>query len=168
MGKRIFLPLFFIFVTVNAFSRSLAFQIVQHNDSIKKVCRSAYVIEDQMMNYFFENGFVVSNSSAEVSFSAEDDRRLWAAGYSGAAYGAFDDFVQIHLYFGKNANDEGKVALGLIDTISWKIISMKSGKFLEESKKSIGKPINKDTEENVRNFANDFASHIKTVLRNEA
>lgn len=168
MGKRIFLPLFFIFAAANGFSASLAFQIVQHNDSLKKICLSAYVIEDEIMNYFFENGFVVSNSSAEVSFSAEDDQRLWSDGYYGAASGAFDDFVQIHLYFAKNANDEGKVALSLIDTISWKIISVKSGKCLEESKKSIGKPMNKDSEENVRNFANDFASHIKTVLRNGA
>ena len=166
-GKKVFLFFFSALFAAGLYARSLSFQIVQHNDSMNGVCSSAYVIEDELLNYFFENGYIVSNSQASISSSADDDKKLWCDGYYEASDGSFDDFVQIHLYFGENPNiNEKKVSLGMIDSVSWNITSIKTGKCLEKNTKSVTKPMGSDTEENVRNFASDFAAHIKKVITN--
>lgn len=166
MGKKIFLFFAFACFSFCAFSRSLSFQIVQHNESLDTVCRSAYIIEDEIMNYFFENGFIVSNAEAGLSSSEEQDRKLWNDAYYDALEGSFDEFVQIHLYFNDSADNSEESALGMIDSVSWSITSVKTGKRIEEKKISVKKPMDKDNEANVRDFANGFASHIKQVLRN--
>ena len=166
-GKKLLLLTCAFFASASVFARSLAFQIVQHNDSMASVCNSAYVIEDELLNYFFENGYIVSNSQASISSCSDDDKKLWCDGYYEASDGSFDDFVQIHLYFGQNPNiNETKVSLGMIDSVSWTITSIKTGKCLETNTKSVTKPMGSDTEENVRNFASDFAAHIKKVITN--
>ena len=166
MGKRILLFFTLLMTAGYGFTSSLSFQIVQHNDSLSTVCQSAYVIEDELMNYFFDNGFIVSNAQAALSSSTEQDKKLWCDGYYEASDGCFDDFVQIHIYFGKAADKEEKVALGLIDKISWSITSIRTGKTLEASDKAVKKPMGADSESNVREFASDFASHIKQVIKN--
>lgn len=165
MGKRFILGLSMILASSCLFAKSLAFQIVQHNESMSGVCNSAYVIEDELLNYFFDSGYIVSNAEASISSSAEDDKKLWTNGFYEASDGSFDDFVQIHLYFGSGADKNAqKVFLGMIDSVSWNITSIKTGKCLESDKKSVQKPMGADTEENVRNFASDFAAHIKKVI----
>ncbi len=166
MGKRILLFLALTCVSHYGFSSSLSFQIVQHNASLNKVSQSAYVMEDEIMNYFFDNGFIVSNATASISTSADDDKKLWSDGYYEAAEGSFDAFIQIHLYFNGSADNENKVALGLIDTVSWSVTSVRTGKCIEENKRRVVKPMDRDTEANLRDFAFDFAAHIKQVLRN--
>ncbi len=166
MGKKILLCFLLLIAASYGFSSSLSFQIVQHNDSLNSVCQSAYVIEDEILNYFFDNGFIVSNAQAGISDSSEQDKKLWCDGYYEASDGCFDDFVQIHIYFGKAADKDEKIALGLIDRISWNITSIRTGKTLEASDKTVKKPMGNDSEANVREFAVDFASHIKQVIKN--
>lgn len=166
LRKKIFLFISFFAISFSGFSLSLSFQIVQHNESLNSVCKSAYIIEDELMNYFFDNGFIVSNAEASLSSSSSDDRILWNKAFMEAKEGSFDDFVQVHLYFNENANNEEKVSLGLIDSVSWKLVRTKDGKCLEDEKANVKKPMGSDSEENVRNFAGDFASHIKKVLEN--
>ena len=70
------------------------------------------------------------------------------------------------MYFNEStAKNTQTVALGMIDKIGWKIVSLKNGKTVEEKTKSIKKPMGADTEDNVRLFAKDFAVYIQGVLR---
>lgn len=166
MGKKTFCALLWLMCAVSGFCASVSFQIVQHNDSMSSVCNSVLVIEDEILNSFFNSGYIVSNSPASMSSSAAQDKKLWNLGYSEAVEGSFEDFIQIHLYFNEStAKNTQTVALGMIDKIGWKIVSLKNGKTVEEKTKSIKKTMGADTEDNVRLFAKDFAVYIQGVLR---
>ena len=68
MGKKTLLALFAgVFLGANGFCSSLSFQVLQHNDSLNDVCESALVIEDEILSYFFDKGFIVTNVPASVS-----------------------------------------------------------------------------------------------------
>lgn len=166
MGKKTIAAVICLALGAAVFAGSVSFQIVQHNDSMDSVCDSALIIEDEIMNSFFNSGFIVSNSPASVSSSSAQDKKLWSIGYEDAAGGRFDDFIQVHLYFnGSTARDTQSIRLGMIDKISWKIVSLKNGSTLEEKSRYIEKPLGADTEADVRLFAKDFAGYIQSVLR---
>lgn len=166
MGKKTICAAICLALGTAVFAGSVSFQIVQHNDSMDSVCASALIIEDEIMNSFFNSGFIVSNSPASVSSSSAQDKKLWNLGYDEAVSGRFDDFIQVHLYFNEStARDTQKVSLGMIDKIGWKIVSLKNGTMLEEKSTYVEKPLGADTEANVRLFAKDFAGYIQNVLR---
>ena len=78
MGKKTLLALFAgVFLGANGFCSSLSFQVLQHNDSLNDVCESALVIEDEILSYFFDKGFIVTkngttSTSVEGVFAAGD------------------------------------------------------------------------------------------------
>lgn len=165
MGKKTLLALFAgVFLGASGFCSSLSFQVIQHNDSLNSVCESALVIEDEILSYFFDKGFIVTNVPASVSKSDEQDKKFYQNGYNEAAGGSFDDFVQIKLYFTGDEKQNTKVALGNMKKISWKVVSVVSGKILEEGSHDVQTEVSADNEKNVRNFANEFAVHLNKVL----
>ena len=154
MGKKTLLALFAgVFLGANGFCSSLSFQVLQHNDSLNDVCESALVIEDEILSYFFDKGFIVTNVPASVSKSDEQDKKFYQNGYNEAAGGSFDDFVQIKLYFTGDEKQNSKIALGNMKKISWKVVSQ-----------DVETEVAADNEKNVRNFANEFAVHLNKVL----
>ena len=48
--------------------------------------------------------------------------------------------------------------------ISWKVVSVVTGKILEEDSQNVETEVAADNEKNVRNFANEFAVHLNKVL----
>ncbi len=151
-----------------AFCGSLSFQIVQHNDSLSDVCKSALIIEDEILNYFFDAGYIVTNVPAAMSSSAVQDEKLWQSGCNEAAGGSFDQFVQIHLYFNSSESKPERVALGSIDRVSWKVGSVMNGNIVVEGSRDVEKPMGADSERNVRGFAADFALYIQQILGSKA
>ena len=53
------------------FANQISFQIVQHDESLDSVSEDSMVIEDSVLNNFFEFGYIVTNSDAAISSSAE-------------------------------------------------------------------------------------------------
>ncbi len=150
---------------VSGWCGSLSFQIVQHSDSMDEVCQAALAVEDEILNYFYEAGYIVTNAPAEISVSAAGDRKLWASAFSDAAYGSFDDFVQICLDFEDGGRTAGGMSAGRIRSVSWKAVAVASGRVLEEGSSAI-----KDTgfdggEDSVREFASGFAAHLRRIIK---
>lgn len=161
-------PIFFIMFVLSGkvFSSSLSFQIVQHNDSLTQVCQTSYIIEDELMNYFFDKGCIVSNEQPVISNSKKDDSILWQKGINLAFEGSCDNYIQIHLYFNDvDTNSSELVRLGYINKISWKISSIASGKVIDEYSSNISKPLGSDSEDNVRLFAKEIADKLYKVLK---
>lgn len=160
MGKKIFFSIFLIFTLgACAFASSLNFQIVQHNSSLSKVSESALIIEDEMLNYFFAKGYIVSNSEAAISSSENDDEKLWTAALLDSTSGSSNIFFQIHLYFFSGSEDSQNVSLGCMEKVICKGINIKTGKSYNNSV-SVNKPVGKDGEEYVRKFAFELANQI--------
>ena len=167
MGKKKILVLVSaLFMLSSAFAGSLNFQVVQRSSNLKDVCESSLVVEDEILNYFFDAGYIVSNSQSAASVSDKEDSKLWNTGLSDSAEGSFDYFVQIKLILNNDVSSkETPCGLGNFNKLSWKLVSVQTGKVIEESSKKIDRPVGLDTEANVRDFAADFAYHLRKTLR---
>ncbi len=169
MGKKVMLALVAaLFGAASGFCGSLSFHVIQHNDSLSEVCESALVIEDEILNYFYDAGYIVTNVPASVSKSDEQDKKLYQNGVNEAAGSAFDKFVQIKLYFTGDETQNTAVALGNMKRISWKVVSVRTGAVLEEGAQEVTTDVAVDNEKNVRKFAGDFAVHLNKVLAKRA
>lgn len=169
MGKKNLLATVIFFAAVAAsFSKSLSFQILQKNDSLNSVCESALAVEDEILSYFFENGYIVSNIPAVVSKSDAQDSKFYNTAYNEAVDGMVDDFCLIKIYFTGDEKDNSTVSLGNMKKISWKVVSVKTGNVLEDSSSEIKTGISQNEAANVRNFASEFAMHIQKVINKKS
>lgn len=169
MGKKNLMAAFVMTAAVAAsFAKSLSFQILQKNDSLNNVCESALAVEDEILNYFFENGYIVSNIPAVVSKNDAQDLKLYNDAYNEAVSGTVDEFCFIKLYFIGDEKANGEVSLGNMKKISWKLVSVKTGNILEESSSEIKAGISQNEAANVRNFASEFALHIQKVIKQKS
>ncbi len=166
MVKRFLAALVFSAVCISgSFGRSLSFQVVQHNDSLNEVCSSALVIEDEILNFFYDAGYIVTNVPAVISKSEDQDVVFYQKGFNDASDSSFDDFVLIKLYFTGTEEENRQISLGNMQKIGWKVVSTKNGKILEEGCTGVEKEVLADNEKNVREFASEFAVHLNNVLR---
>lgn len=167
MGKKIISLFFVLFSTITgAFCGSLNFQIVQVSSKLSEVSETTLVVEDELMNYFFDCGFIATNSPAAVSNNEEKTEKLYKAAYAESLDGGAEFFVQINLIMSNSVSEEEKSpALGSINKVNWKLVSLKTGKVIENKTKNIEKVIGIDSEANVRDFAADLAYNLRKSLR---
>ncbi len=169
MGKKNLLAAVVLFASVAAsFSKSLSFQILQKNDSLNSVCESALAVEDEILSYFFENGYIVSNIPTVVSKSDSQDLKFYNTAYNEAVNGTVDNFCLIKIYFTDDEKENSKVSLGNMKKISWKVVSVKTGNILEDSSSEVKTGISQNEAANVRNFASEFAMHIQKVINQKS
>ncbi len=169
MGKKNLLAAFVLFAAAAAsFAKSLSFQILQKNDSLNSVCESALAVEDEILNYFFENGCIVSNVPAAVSKSDAQDLKFYNDAYNEAVNGTVDQFCLIKIYFTDDEKENGKISLGNMKKISWKVVSVKTGNILEDSSSEVKAGISQNEAANVRDFASEFAMHIQKVINQKS
>lgn len=169
MGKKLLVAVSLFFAAIaQTFAGSLSFQILQKNESLSEVCESALVIEDEILNYFFEHGFIVSNVAAAVSDTDAQDEKYFKDSYNEAVEGAVDNFCLIKLYFTGGAEENQRVSVGTIKKIGWKLVSLKNGEVLEDSSRAVKQDITYDEEANVREFAADFASYLHKLIKQKA
>ena len=81
------------------FANQISFQIVQHDESLDCVSEDSMIIEDSVLNNFFEYGYIVTNSDAAISESKAQDEKLYKIGQGDAFNGFSDYFIQIRLYY---------------------------------------------------------------------
>lgn len=102
--KRLVFALIISLAGINCFAKQISFQIVQHDEAIENVSEQSLVIEDEILNNFFDYGFIVTNSSAQVSAENAKDEKLFKAGIGEAFNGFSDYFVQINLFYNRDEN----------------------------------------------------------------
>ena len=145
---------------------SLTFQIVQHCENLKSVCESSLRMEDEIMNGFFEAGYIVSNTPAVISASEVEDVKIFKDGVNEAAGSSLDNFLAVHIYFDKQAIAGGKEPdFSNIYAISWKMGEVKDGRIIDNGQLSIKKTDRTDSESNIKKTAQEFVSHIQKILR---
>lgn len=149
------------------FARQLTIQVIQHSDAWTTVGEQSLVVEDELMNGFFDYGCIVTNSVTSVSHSPEEDEELFHVGFGEAFDGLSELFVQVKLYFEALNNDPNKSKNDLspsrLERADLVIMNVKSGeKILESSlagsKKSPG------TSENARIVSKSLITAIKKAL----
>lgn len=158
--RKIFLGLIFLIFSEFCFCQQISFQIVQHDSSSDDVTEQSFIIEDQLVEMFFENGFIVTNSPTVISSSENQDENFWKSGLKDAKDGFSDYFVQIKLYFSKNKNNvDGKSVLSKAE---WSLVSTKNGRELK--KNSLKTPKNADIDEDLYLVTENIFSEIKKAI----
>ena len=144
------------------FCNQISFQIVQHDESVDCVSEDSMVIEDSVLNNFFEYGFIVTNSDAAISDSATQDEKLYKIRQGDAFNGFSDYFVQIKLYYERTENTLSSTSdLYEIDFI---ITSVKDGKKIAaKSIKDI--KIDRTKKNNLAKVSSDLVYEINKALR---
>ncbi len=166
MGKRLFLTAFTFFSVFSIHAASLTFQIVQHCENLKNVCESSLKMEDEIMNGFFEAGYIVSNIPAVISASEAEDDKIFKAGVNEAAESSLDNFLAVHIYFDKQIIVDGKEPDFInIYAISWKMGGVKGGRIIDNGQRSIKKTDRTDSESTIKKTAQEFVLHIQKILR---
>lgn len=129
--KKIVSLFIILLCTASVFARQISIQIVQHDDGISEVSEQSFMIEDNLLNGFFDEGYIVTNSPAEVSGSSSQDETFMKKGLGEAFDGFSDYFVQVKLYYiREGSRDVNKANLEKID---WTVTSVKTGATIKTS-----------------------------------
>lgn len=167
MGK-LKLILSFAFITLCSsfcFGKQISIQVVQHCGKSETVFEQSYLIEDGLLEGFFEQGHIVTNSPAAVSFSDSDDESVWTHSLGDAYEGAAEYFAQIDVFFNpEEVSASGKLILNKVD---WSVSSVRSGKKIKTS--TIGN-INKNVDtKDLKVLSSNLCVEInKAIISNKA
>ena len=160
--KRLLIPAILLLCGSLCFANQISFQIVQHDDALDSVSEDSMVIEDSVLNNFFEFGYIVTNSDAAISSSAAQDEQLYKVGQGDAFNGFSDYFVQIKLYYERT--EETLVNTSDLCAIDFSITSVKSGKKIAaKSMKNI--KIDRSKKNNLVKISSDLVNEISKALR---
>ena len=164
MGKLKRTLILFILLCSSAlcFANQISFQIVQHDDSNDCVSEDSMIIEDAVLNSFFEHGFIVTNSDAAISDSTAQDERLYKIGTGDAFNGYSDYFIQIKLFYERT--EQTLTASSDLYKIDFVIASPKTGlKIAEKSIKDI--KIERGKKNNLAKISSDLVNQINKALK---
>lgn len=160
--KRLSLLIVLLAGTSFCFANQISFQIVQHDDNKDSVSEDSMVIEDSVLNNFFEYGYIVTNSDAAISESAAQDEKLYKIGQGDAFNGFSDYFVQIKLYYERT--DQTLTEASDLYKIDFSITSVKTGKKIaDRTLKDI--KIDRTKKNNLAKVSSDLVNEISKALR---
>ena len=160
--KRIVIFSALIFSAALCFANQISFQIVQHDDSADSVTEDSMIIEDSVLNNFFEYGYIVTNSDAAISDSAGQDEKLYKIGQGDAFNGYSDYFVQIKLYYERTAQTLSTSAD--LYQINFSITSVKTGaKIVDKTLKDL--KFDRTKKNNLVKISSDLVSEISKALK---
>ena len=160
--KRLSLLIVLLAGTSLCFANQISFQIVQHDDSLDSVSEDSMIIEDSVLNNFFEYGYIVTNSDAAISDSTAQDERLYKIGQGDAFNGYSDYFVQIKLYYERT--DQTLTTNSDLYKIDFSITSIKTGKKIaDKTIKDI--KIDRTKKNNLSKVSADLVNEISKALK---
>jgi hypothetical protein len=134
------------------FAKQVSFQIIQHDDKTQNVTEQSLVIEDEMLNSFFETGYIVTNSPTVVSESDENDVILYNKAMGDAYEGSSDYFIQVKLFYNNS-----------LKQIDWSIASVATGNKIKES--SITGSVTAADEKGMKKLSSKLMSEIFDILK---
>ncbi|MBQ2314913.1 MAG: hypothetical protein II187_08405 [Treponema sp.] len=155
-----------VFALHSAAAAAISFQIIQHDPAQDEIRSSSYVIEGVFFDYFFDKGFIVTNSPTAVSSSTAEDKVVYYGALEDARNGGCDYFVALVTeYDAKLSKNPQAVLLSNISDFSWEIFDVHSGNKIASGSKSPGSvDTRKDNSDGVSNFARLIARLIEQSL----
>ena len=146
----------------NMFGLNVSILVVQNNGT-DKISEASKVFENQVLNYMFDNGHIVSNEPISLFENYETDS---IKGFDAAVDGFVDFYVEIIIDYDmdKSSNPEA-VILSNIRSVKYVIKKVNDGTVFFESEKLIPN-LNGISNQNVgfNNFATKIAENINSKL----
>lgn len=163
--KRLCILAFMLITSAACFAKQISFQIVQHDDSAKDITEQSLTIEDEVLNSFFDYGFIVTNSDAKISGSESMDEKLYKNGVGEAFNGYSDYFIQINLFYERT--EETLTKASDLKKVSFIVTAAKTGeKVASKSMENIKLEHKKD---DLKKISANLVTEInKTLKSNKA
>ncbi len=147
-----------------ASAAAISFQIIQH-DSIQDEIRSAsYVVENSLFDYFFNRGYIATNSPTAITSSSAEDKTVIYAALSEASEGLCDYFISVAVDFSENSTNPAALILSNIKQVSWNVYDVKKGELLASGKKEPKLTQSNNNERGLKNFMSNVAVEIESSI----
>lgn len=142
----------------------VGFQVVQHSPTLSDISDVSYVVEDEILNGFFEKGLIASNSPVAL-FNSSNEKKIYNDGLRDAKDSNFNAFLQINLYYKDGVTNSKLVKLALLEKIEWVLIATPAKTQIARGKKTVTPPSPKDSEEVLRTLMRDIFFDIYQKLK---
>ncbi|MBP3710087.1 MAG: hypothetical protein J6I73_06785 [Treponema sp.] len=141
----------------------ISFQVIQHYDAVNEVCEQTLVIEDAILDYFFNSGSIVTNEPA-VAADKDEDEKIWRTSFAYAVEGGAQYFIQLCLDYDAAAKSNA-IALSNIRRISWTITDVKANKKIASDKSTVRKSkTGRNDIDGVKEYASAIAADMHKML----
>ena len=165
--KTILITTFAFFCASGAFAKSLSIQIIQNNPGQDKIWATSYLFEQNITDYFFDAGDIVSSSPIWISDTDEKNRGALKASLKENLEGGMEVLVRVELLY--NTSDSSNPEAFLLENIKkvqWKAYSVSTGKQLFEGSAAPEKTNEKNNNEmGLSQFAGLVAYQINTQMK---
>lgn len=165
--KRTFFAFLLLCALFAASAKSFSLQVIQRNTGGDSVFDTSYVVEQAIMDYFFEHGMIVSSNQVIVS-KREDasEKKEIRRSLIEAKTGCMDLFVKVYLNFAlEDSKNPSAVLLSNINNAEFEILSTETTETVATGKYSPKVVPNKnDNRGGVESFATDIAADIHKRL----
>ena len=159
--------LFAVFCASGVFAKSLSIQIIQNNPGQEKVWATSYLFEQNITDYFFDAGDIVSSSPIWISDTEEKNLGALKASLRENLQGGMDTLIRVELFYNTSdsSNPEG-LLLENIKKVQWKAYAVSTGIQLFEGSAVPEKPsANTNNEIGLSQFAGLVAYKINNQMR---
>ena len=159
---------FFVFAAVllvcaaSASASVISFQIIQHDKSQTEIRDSSYIIENTLFDYFFDIGFITTNSPTANTDGKSGDKKVFSRSLVEAKMGHCNYFVLLTIDYDVrlSKNTKGNF-LSNIDSISWQIYDAESSTMIAEGSREVGEvSAQKNNEKGIMSFVSEIAADI--------
>lgn len=165
--KRFAITLIFAFSVFCAQAKTFSLQVVQKNTPGDQIFDSSFVVEQTILDHFFDRGMIVSNNSILVSKDDEMQEKLDVRrSMMEARVGCMDLFIKLDLnYSVLDSANPTAILLSNIKSADIEIVSLQDNSTISSGK--FTPPALSDLNNNrsgVEDFAEDIAKKIQAEL----
>lgn len=165
--RKIFFAFLLLCASFALSAKSFSLQVIQRNTAGENVFDTSYVVEQTVLDYFFEHGMIVSSNSVIVS-KREDtaEKNALRRSLIEAKVGCMDLFVKLYLNFSlEDSLNPSAVLLSNINYAEFEILSTETTETVATGKHSPKVVQNKNNNRGgVESFATEIAAEIHTSL----
>lgn len=163
MIKKTMLLLLFA-ITGFAYASSYSLQIIQHDEMSGKVNPLSYIVEDGIMEYFFNSGNVISNTPAVAVKNASEDESVIDKAIMSALDGYCNVMIAVTLEYSSNERFTDNADFSDLIEMDWFVMDLTTEKKIADgSVKNNSKNIS-DTKKSILKLTNTLSKDIVSCL----
>ena len=161
--------LFAFFCVSGAFAKSLSIQIIQNNPGQEKIWATSYLFEQNITDYFFDAGDIVSSSPIWISASEDKNKSALRASLDENRQGGMEVLVRVELFYDvKNSSNPDGLLLNNIKNVEWKAYALDTGREIFKGKAEPERVDSKNNNElGLSQFAGYIAYKINTQMKSQ-
>ena len=165
--KKAISVIFVSFAISSIFAKSLSIQIIQNNPGQDKIWATSYLFEQNITDYFFDAGDIVSSSPIWISSNDDKNRGALKASLAENRAGGMEILIRVELFYNtSNKSNPEAFLLENIKNVKWKAYAVSTGVELFEGSAVPQQPNEKTNNEiGLSQFAGLIAYQINTQIK---